>query len=105
MPLFFLAPKTSYIQYQYRIRHIKAQKQDESITHMSGKLPNTQEPTRRQLCLVANGKKRERARLAIWGWTKSTTDHSRIDKFRERFLARQQRKLNLNNGYLRRTPK
>jgi hypothetical protein len=30
-----------------------------------------------------------------------TADHSRIDKFRKRFLSRQQHKPNLNNGHLR----
>jgi hypothetical protein len=52
MPLFFLAP-----EYQSTVRHTKPQ-QDETTTHMNSKLPNAQETTCRQLCLVTVSKEK-----------------------------------------------
>lgn len=84
MPLFFLAP-----EYQSTVRHTKPQ-QDETTTHMNSKLPNAQETTCRQLCLVtvSKGKKgqrrqqdqqsgtRRRTPWTTYGFTSSGSDSS-----------------------------
>jgi hypothetical protein len=84
---------------------------------MNGELSDAQKPARRKLCLipiVAPERTQEWKSIKkpshnqLYGIKddggQGTNDYSRIDELRKLLLARQQGKLNLDDGDLRRTP-